>query len=216
MQASVGAGNSTTSTLIRQLSTKEGLSFNNPLFSSVKGKKKEGEALPTSYVEFDGVIIAAADIPGWLRGRMTREQAEQALGGDASLVGDFLVRESPSDGCHCITVKAGTGAFEHHKVKRIAVGQPYLLNGKPLTVTCISLLDVVRHLSKNREQTTVLLNFSDADSAAAENMYGAMQREEERFYGQLGAKPQVCRGHLKLVVVVIVISNHRRCSSVVC
>ena len=108
---------------------------------------------------------------------MTREQAEQALGSDASLVGDFLVRESPADGCHCITVKVTGGQFEHHKVKRVAAGQPYQLNGKAMGVICLSVLDVVRHLSKNREQTTVLLNFVAPNEGESENIYGAMQRE---------------------------------------
>jgi hypothetical protein len=140
----------------------KGLSFQNPLFKSATGSE-------TGYVDLDGATIPISDIPPWLRGRMTREQAESALDVEASLRGDFLVRESPSDGAFVLTVKLDRGTFEHHKLKRMN-GSYYLMNGKPLKTECLSLLDVVRHLARNKDQTTVLLNFSDRDLEASSSM----------------------------------------------
>ncbi len=186
-----GTADNETNKMVRQLSTKQGLSFENPLF-------RKALASETGTVDFDGKEIAIADIPPWLRGRMTREQAEQALGVDSALVGDFLLRESPSDGCHAITVKVGTGQFEHHKLKRTEQGN-YAINGESLGPACASLLDVVRHLSHTKHQNTVLLNFSSLESEQGQNMYGAIQREEERFYGQFNKQQGLVCALIRLI-----------------
>jgi hypothetical protein len=178
-----GTADNETNQMVRQLSTKNGLSFENPLF-------RKAQASESGFVDFDGTEIAIADIPPWLRGRMSREQAEQGLSADSALIGDFLLRESPSDGCHVITVKVGAGQYEHHKLKRLGAQGVYAMNGEALSPACASLLDVVRHLSHTKHQNTVLLNFSALESEQGQNMYGAIQREEERFYGQFNKQQQ--------------------------
>eukprot|EP00049_Salpingoeca_infusionum_P005502 m.92811 g.92811 ORF g.92811 m.92811 type:complete len:2840 (+) comp12991_c0_seq1:76-8595(+) len=157
-------------TLLRQLSTKNRsvLLFDNPTFADPSGGPVQ---------------------PSWYQGQMTRAEAEQYVLANSGNVGDFVVRESSSNGNFVLTMLIGPNTFEHHKLYKNARGC-FLVNGHSPRIECTTLDTLIDHLAQHKDGTTVLLNmqqdemYGQTPLAGDQDMYGqAPAIEEPDFYG---------------------------------
>jgi hypothetical protein len=113
----------------------------------------------------------AADLlrPEWLRGDMSRSDAEMLLLSDP-VPGNFLVRESKArPGTFAISLVIHDGRVEHHTLA--PRNGTYLLNNKPMARACATLEDVVDHLTFTEESLSCTLRPRDPRQVVANPGY---------------------------------------------
>ncbi len=167
--ATVSRGNdfSEGNRMLRELTLQSGsvMLFDNPTFRPA--------------VSGDGYLDTR---PDWLAGTMSREDAEAHLRANSGQVGDFVIRESSTNGNFVLSILVKDGLFEHHKLYQDAHAR-WLLNGNRFSKDCRSLHEVVVHLSQVLDGTSVLLNFVAPDADG--NTYGKVVKPEEDSYGKV-------------------------------
>lgn len=158
-------------TLLRQLTLRDQsvLLFDNPMFSQPGSGKR----------------------PDWYVGAMTRGEAEDHIKKSNGQVGDFVVRESASNGNFVLTLMIDGGNFEHHKLFKDVQGR-FLLNGNRTTIDCMTLDQLINHLSRHMDGTSALLNVQDSygqvkvpQASDDGEFYGAVTAMEPEFYGSV-------------------------------
>lgn len=146
-----------------------GVTFDNPMFAGQTAVDAHGSA-------------------SWLCGAMSRPDAEVRLRELGGQPGDFVVRESPNNNCHVLSMINPEGVAEHHRLQ-LDSRFCYQIQGQSFRQNLQSLPDVVRYLSHTMDGTTVLLNVPV--EASSQDLYGPkVTAVEQDLYGpKMGGPP---------------------------
>jgi hypothetical protein len=156
-------------TLLRQLSLRDKsvLLFDNPVFSN--GQQSSSR-------------------PEWFVGPMTRAEAVEHLNLRGAIIGDFVVRESSSNGAFVLSVRVEGDKFEHYKLAKDDQGA-FTVDQQKTQIPLKTLDSLIDHLARVPDCTSVLLYLEDEYGTTDHNMtmkrQVANQPPSNDFYGSI-------------------------------